>query len=221
MSSISTYAGSAGSGWASGGTVTWSNTANYTGAPDGSDSQTGGMGASAETISLDAWNFAPSVPGGSTINGLQYVGIYSKQNNNRVITIQAQQLSAGGFNSSGPTTTSATGDALTTSAATYTWGASTDLWLLGAELTVANVNSAVEGTGPTLSVFFEAGAGASADEVNADAVQQTVWYTASATPLPGAGAFDYSYQFGSPLFGITAASRRGRVEGVRFRNGWR
>ena len=49
-------------------------------------------------------------------------------------------------------------------------------------MTVANVNSAVEGTGPTFCVFFEAGAGASADEVNADAVQQTVWYSASALP---------------------------------------
>ena len=122
MSSISTYAGSAGTGFASGGIVSWTNPGNYTGAPNGSDAQSGGLGSGSETVSLDAYNFAPGVPGGSTINGLQYVGTYSKQNSNRIITIQAQQLSAGGFNSSGPTTTSATGDALTTSAA-YTRGA--------------------------------------------------------------------------------------------------
>jgi hypothetical protein len=188
VSSISTYAGSAGSGQASGGTVAWTNTANYTGAPDAvyASTSTGLIGSGTETDSLDAYNFAPSVPGGSTINGVQYVGTYHHNSlSTRAVSCQAVQLGVGGSDSSGPTTTNANGTALTTTDATYTWGSSTDLWgLTTAQFTVANVNSAVEGTGPTFSVFFEGGGGTSGTTVFADSVQQTVWFTASgASPV--------------------------------------
>jgi hypothetical protein len=180
--SVSAYAGSAGSNNFTAGTVTWSNTGNATGAPDGTSSQCGGLSSGSETQSLDTYNFNPGLPAGATVTGLQIVVTASKQNSNRTITFTGGKLEIGSTTGT-PTTTSANGTALTTSLTTYTYGSSTDLWgFSGGTLSVSNINSAVENTGPTFGVWFTAGAGASADEVNVDAVQLTVTYTPASSP---------------------------------------
>jgi hypothetical protein len=177
MSTLSTYAGSAGSNNFAAGSTTWNNTGNATGAPDGNSAQSGGLGSGGETQSLDTYNFAPNLPDGAAVTGMQVVVTAGKQNNNRAITFTGAKLEIGGVTGT-PTTTSANGTALTTSPATYSYGSSSDLWgFSSSTLSVANMNSATENTGPTFGVWFTAGAGASADEVNVDSVELTVWYT--------------------------------------------
>jgi hypothetical protein len=182
VSSISTYAGSAGSNFVSvSGTATWSSTGNYTGAPDAVYSASGSLGSGTVTQTLDGYNFAPSVPGGSTINGFQYV-VTAHRNGTRVMTIRSRVSWSGSTSTLGAWTGSnADASGLTGSDATYTWGGSTDLVGLTAP-SVSDTNSAVEGTGPTISTYLTGTSGASAGTAQMDAVQQTVWYTASSAP---------------------------------------
>ena len=74
MSSQSGYAGSAGSNFVTAGTVTWSNTGNATGSPNGSNANTpSSLGSGTVTQSLDAYNFGLTIPGGATITGIEVV----------------------------------------------------------------------------------------------------------------------------------------------------
>jgi hypothetical protein len=180
MSSISTYAGSAGSDFVNvSGTVAWTSTGNFTGSPDATYAQGGSanIGSGTVTKTIDAYNFNPSVPGGSTINGFQYVATL-KKNSTRGAQPRARVTWNSNTSTLGAWTGSnADGTALTNSDATYTWGGATDLVGLAAP-SVANVNSAVEGTGPTISFYITGITGSSSTTIFADAVQQTVWYSA-------------------------------------------
>ncbi len=73
-----------------GGTATWSSTGNYTGTQDGVYASGGVIGSGVVTQSLDAYNFNPGVPGGSTITGFQYVGIYKRGS----VTTRFQQINS-------------------------------------------------------------------------------------------------------------------------------
>jgi hypothetical protein len=181
-SPFSGYAGSAGSNLAGVGTVAWNNTANAVGAPDGAVAITPEtIGSATVTESLDLYNFAPAIPAGNQITGIQIVMTALKAGL-RLLDIDSCQLTLGGVTGT-PTTTNASGTGLTTTSATYTFGGSSDPWgFTQAQLAnLANVNSAVEGTGPTFSVWFVGGGGSSAAEAEVDAVQITLWYAPANT----------------------------------------
>jgi cellulose 1,4-beta-cellobiosidase len=182
LPNVSAYAGAAGSNYYStGGSYTWSTTSPATGAPDSSYANSASLGSGYVTESLDLYDFNPSLPSGSTVTGIEIV-ITAKKSSSRAVSFDGAVLTIGGTTGT-PTTTSANGTALTTSSATYQYGSSTDLWgFSSGTLTVANINSAVEGTGPTLSVWFEGGGGASASTAQVDAVQITVYYTTGSVP---------------------------------------
>jgi hypothetical protein len=95
----------------------------------------------------------------------------------RLVSIDNCQLTLGGVTGT-PTTTNASGTALTTSLATYTFGSQTDTWGLAPSVlsNLSNVNSSAEGTGVTFSVWFIGEGGTSAAQVDVDAVQLTLWY---------------------------------------------
>jgi hypothetical protein len=118
--------------------------------------------------------------GGSTVTGLQYTFTAKKSGAASATEFAGitnpVTLKVGG-NAGNPTANNLSATALTTSSATYSTGSSTDLWGVGSSLTVANVNSATENTGPTVGAFFD-NAGGTTGTAQVDAVQQTVFYTA-------------------------------------------
>jgi hypothetical protein len=150
-----------------------------TGAPNGSNANTpSSLGNGTVTQSLDCYNFAPAIPAGNQITGIQVVMTAERGSvTTRLVSIDNCQLTLGGVTGT-PTTTNASGTALTTSLATYTFGSQTDTWgFTQAQLAnLSNVNSAVESTGLTFSVWFIGEGGTSAAQVDVDAVQLTLWY---------------------------------------------
>jgi hypothetical protein len=179
----------------------WSNTSFATGAPDGSYANTGAFGSGSVTQSLDVYNFAPSVPTNNVITGIEVLMTALRPLSfTRVINIDSCLLTIGGVTGT-PTTTNASGTSLTTTAATYQFGSSTDLWGFGSStLSLSNITSAVEGTGPTFSVWFLGDGGTSAGNPEVDAVQLTITYAATPTQtyLTSFGAMTISFQ-GNPL----------------------
>jgi hypothetical protein len=179
-SPFSGYAGSAGSNLAGVGTVAWTNTANAVGAPNGSVATTPEtIGSATVTQSLDCYNFAPAIPAGNQITGIQIVMTALKAGL-RLLDIDSCQLTLGGVTGT-PTTTNASGTGVTTTSATYQFGSQTDTWgfTQTQRANLSNVNSAVESTGLTFSVWFIGSGGSSAAEAEVDAVQITLWYAPS------------------------------------------
>jgi hypothetical protein len=171
------FAGSASTAYASAGTATWTND---------TDIESNGAFATcapsaATSKSLDGFAFGFSIPGGATVVGFEVtiVAKYSHISGANNMTLAGCQLAVGGATGT-PTTTNPTGDAVTTSAATYTYGGATDLWgIASGDWTVSNVNSAVEGTGPTFSVWLSS---TGANQADVQAMQATIYYTAAGGP---------------------------------------
>lgn len=184
MSSITTTAGSAGSNFVNvSGTATWSSTGNYTGAANATYAASGAMGSGTVTQTIDGYNFAPGVPGGNTIQGFQYV-VTCHRAGTRVMTIRSRVSWSGSTSTLGAWTGSnADGSGLLGTDSTFTWGGSTDLAGLTAP-SVSDTNSAVEGTGPTISTYLTGTTGSSSGTAQMDSVSQTVFYTVAASP-PG------------------------------------
>jgi hypothetical protein len=180
MPSVSAYAGSGGNNFftASGqGVNGWSNTTNSTGAPNASYCNSVALGNGSITQSQDTWAFNPALPGGSVVTGMQIVVTALKTIATRGISFTGCILQIGGTTGT-PTTTSANGSTLGTTAANYTWGSSTDLFgFSSGTLSVANINSVTKGTGPTIGVWCTGTSGSSASSAEVDAVQFTVFYT--------------------------------------------
>jgi hypothetical protein len=134
------------------------------------------MTSGVESESLDAYNFNPSLPAGAVVTGIEIIITATKTNGTRTITFAGNKLQIGGVTGT-PTTTNSNGTGLTTSTATYQFGSSTDLWGFSpGTLTAANINSSVEGTGPTWGCWFSGGA--SSSQAQCDSVQITIYYTA-------------------------------------------
>ncbi|HET6325808.1 MAG TPA: hypothetical protein VFG04_14115 [Planctomycetaceae bacterium] len=184
MPSIAVNAGSAGVQNFHTGTVTWSSTTSATGASDGSYATGGSFGSGTVGDSLDFWNFNVSIPAGQTVNGLQLDIVARKtQISARAVSFTSCNCKINGI--LGTPTVNVNGTALTTSAATYTYGGPTDLWgLSGGTLSQSNINSNTENTGPTFGVWFTGGAGASAATPDVDAVTLTVYYSPASTSGP-------------------------------------
>jgi hypothetical protein len=175
VSSVSAYAGSAGSNFFSAGSTAWSSVSNYTGAPNGAFALSG-MTSGVESESLDGYNFNPGLPTGATVTGIEIIVTATKTNATRAITFAGNELQIGGVTGT-PTTTNSNGTALTTSTATYQFGSSTDLWgFSSGTLTAANINSATE-SNCVWGCWFSGGA--SSSQAECDSVQITIYYTAA------------------------------------------
>jgi hypothetical protein len=212
MPSITTNAGSAGSNntnvTSTGsdgapGTGTWTNAGNYAGS---SGTATSSLGSSPVTTeSLDAYDFDPGLAGGSTVSGMSFQVTVSKLNNNRGIEFYGRTLFVGGSSGTPQSGTDFVGTALTTTSAGYTVGSSTDLWgFSSGTLSVSNMNSATEGTGPTLSTWWSQTGGVSAGTVEAKSVALTVTYS---TGGGGGGSNNQNLT----LLGCSQAERPARV----------
>jgi hypothetical protein len=176
VSSQAEYAGTAGSG-NFGGTGTWSNLAYAQGAPVGGDYATAVIPHGGETKSLDLYNFTFSIPAGATINGIAFA--FTAYDSGATVEIYETFVEVGGT-AGNFTANGLAGTPLTTTAAGYTTGSSTDLCGLSAELTVANVNSNVETTGITIGVIFENTSPVTTRDCYVQGCQCTVYYTAPA-----------------------------------------
>ncbi|HEV8068693.1 MAG TPA: fibronectin type III domain-containing protein [Planctomycetaceae bacterium] len=181
MSSQSEYAGSAGTKNFHTGSTSWSSTGNATGAPD-SVYASNTPGHNQVTDSLDFYNFGFSIPGGATINGVSAtVTALKSTSNNATWTTPAFSIECASTVGAFTANVVSNGTALTTSAAGYITGSSTDLAGLASQLTVSNINSNVENTGITLGATFGS-TNITGNTVEVDACQCTVFYTASSTP---------------------------------------
>jgi hypothetical protein len=189
MSSVSAYAGSAGSAFLSNtGTKPVSNAGNMTGNVDGAYATSSNIvsNSTGSSKSFDTYNYGFSFAAGTTFQGFEVsVQMVADNNVGATATVTACQLEIGGAVGS-PTVGSFNGSVISTTAGSYTCGSSNDLWGLSSTLTVANLNSAVEGTGPTIGIWFSlhtTGVHPSVT-ISVDAIELIVFYTA-----PSGGAF--------------------------------
>jgi hypothetical protein len=160
------------------GTITWTTVGHLTGACDSVFDGSNGIGSAQKTQSLDGYGFTVGLPSGQSVLGLQVVASI-KRTGSRAATVNGKLQINGSAKS--PTGTNADGTAVNTTVANFTWGGSTDLWgFLTADLSQANINSNVEGTGPTFGCWFTGGGGTSTSVMQVDCVTLSVWYTASA-----------------------------------------
>jgi hypothetical protein len=199
MASISNYAGSASAAFISNtGTKTFPTPSNATGAPNGSPYAVAAnlsSNSTASTKSLDTYNYGFSFTAGTTFQGfLVTMTAHGITTGTSATTITSCNLEIG--SSLGTPGSGSNGTVLTSSDATYTWGGSNDLWGLSSTLTVSNLNSATEGTGPTIGVVFSLHNDALNDGSSAsvDAIQLTIYYT-----LPPTSAVVLTSLTGCPL----------------------
>ena len=172
MSSQTAYAISESTAYANTGTGTWTNPSDITGT---SAYATLSVSSTNTTPSLDGYNFDPGVPGGATIDGFAIsIEAYYATNPTKIAGCAGY---IGGVSGT-PTTTNSTGSDLTSTAASYAFGGSSDLWgVSSADWTVAACNGSTEGTDLTFSAWFENVIHTSAGTTHANAWQATVYYT--------------------------------------------
>src|SRR5258707_1369931 len=103
--SVSGNAGSAGSNFFTAGSVTWSNTGNATGAPDGTSAVSGAMGSGSVSQSLDLFNWGLALPSGQVVTGIQIDVTARRPSTTRGITFDSAILQIGGVTGT-PTGTS-------------------------------------------------------------------------------------------------------------------
>jgi hypothetical protein len=193
MSMVTAYAGSAGSNFDGAGTKVITNPAHMTGAPDGSNASSTNSTANSTvtTQSFDIYNFFPAqFTAGTSLQGVLFtMTAVCSLGAGATVTIVSGDTQLDIGSAIGSPTVGWSSTTLTTSSATYTVGGSTDLWGINPTLlTVSNLNSSVEGTGPTLSVNFSLHAGACGSAiVQVDAVQMTAYYT-----VPSNGIYEPS-----------------------------
>ena len=157
------------------GSNTWTNPTNIEGS---SSYATATMSASGVSKDVDGYDFNLGVPGGATINGLAVSCTAQATASGVTFPTPSCEIALNGTN--GTPASGENGASITTSAATYNWGGSSDTWSLGAALTVANLNTNTT-SGPVVGIAVKAGI-TSGHAIDLNNVQLAVYYTSVTVP---------------------------------------